>query len=149
MRDIRRPDAMEPVVERLTERDKSNTDQPIFETIMRLMVFCAGVGFTTGKSSDVPSSGKAVPYRIFENNQMDGYLFLLALAESKDPSILAGARDDEIAGIFERYAAGGLEEINSWLNANPTDTSGIQALITRIQSLVKISTPVPSNPSPL
>jgi len=90
-----------------------------------------------------------VPYRIFENNQKDGYIFLVALAKKKDAATLAVENDDEIIKIFEEYAAGGLEQIASWLNENATDISGVQALIAKIQAQVPIDAPVVLNPNPI
>lgn len=149
MRDIRRPESSEPLVERLTNPRMSGTGAPVFSTIMDLLIFCAGVGLTTNRRCAVPSTGKAVPYHIFERNQKDGYIFLVALAEKKDATTLAAENDDEIIKIFEEYAAGGLEQIASWLNENATDISGVQALITKIQAQVPIVAPSVQNPSPL
>ena len=147
MRDIRRPDSLEPFVERLTTPKLTDTGVPVFPTIMDLLIFCAGVGFSVQRKSTVPASGKAVPVRIFENNQKDGYIFLIALAEKKDPSILAVEHEDEAARIFEEYAAGGLEEVGSWLSANPSDISGVQALIAKIQAKMPVAEIAVQNPT--
>jgi dnd system-associated protein 4 len=149
MRDVRRPDSQEPLVERLTSAKMTEVGTPVFETIMDLLIFAASVGFAVGRRSPVPVSGKAVPVRIFENNNKEGYIFMLALAETKDPSVLAVENDDETVRIFEEYAAGGLEEIASWLAANPTDISGVQALISRIQAQLPERAAPSTNPSPI
>lgn len=149
MRDIRRPDSAEPLVERLTNQQRSGTETPVFPTIMDLLIFCAAVGYAKERRKSVPSSGKGVPYRIFENNQREGYIYLLALAAEGDPSILSGERDDEVVRIFEEYAAGGLEEVEAWLSASPTDISGVQVLIARIQAEMDTAPVPPFNPNPL
>lgn len=149
MRDIRRPDFAEPLVERLTTARVSETGAPVFPTIMDLLIFCAGVGLTTRRRVAVPSTGKAVPYRIFENNQKEGYIFLVALADKKDAAALAQENDDEAARTFEEYAAGGLEEVASWLNENAMDASGVQSLMAKIQAQIPSSVPTNSNPSPI
>jgi dnd system-associated protein 4 len=149
MRDIRRPEGTEPLVERLTNQQVSGTDAPVFPTIMDLLIFCAGVGLSVSRRSPVASTGKAVPYRIFENNQKEGYIYLVALADKKDPAVLSGEQDEEIAKIFEEYAAAGLEEVELWISANPTDISGVQALIAKVQSRIQVAAPPPFNPSPL
>lgn len=149
MRDIRRPETAEPLVERLTNQQISGTESPVFLTIMDLLIFCAGVGLSIDRRTPVPSSGKAVPYRIFENNQKEGYIFLVALAHKKDPTILSGEQDEEIAKIFEEYAATGLEEVDRWIAANPTDISGVQALITKMQSRIQVAAAPPFNPNPI
>jgi dnd system-associated protein 4 len=149
MREIRRPDATEHVVDRLTDPHTTGTGMPVFPTIIELLIFCAGVGLSLNRPVAVPSSGKGLPLRLFENQHNDGYLYLVALAVKKDPAILSGEHDDEVAKIFEEYAAGGLEEVATWLAANPTDISGVQALITQIQSQIAVAAPPPLNPNPL
>jgi len=136
VKDIRRPDAFEPLVERLTNPKLPETGVAVFSTIMDLLIFAAGVGFSKKRRVTVPSTGKAVPYRIFENNQKEGYIFLIALADSQDGTAIASDNDDEAARIFEEYAAGGMEEISSWLNEAPTDISGVQPLLSKIQDLI-------------
>jgi dnd system-associated protein 4 len=149
VRDIRRPESAEPLVERLTNPRISETGAPVFPTIMDLLIFAAGVGLTVKRRIAVPSTGKAVPYRIFENNQKDGYIFLVALAEKENAAILAVENDDEIIKIFEEYAAGGLEQTATWLNENPTDISGVQSLIAKIQAQIPVTAPPVQNPNPL
>lgn len=149
MRDVRRPDALEPVVERLTSARMTESGSPVFETIMDLLIFAAGIGLMKKRRSPVPSSGKAVPARIFENNNKDGYIFMIALAEKKDPTALAMDHDDETVRIFEEYAAGGLEEIAEWLSENPTDISGVQALVSKMQAQMPPEATEGKNPSPI
>ena len=149
MRDIRRLDSTEATVERLTNPKFSETGEAVFKTIMDLLIFAAGVGFSTKRSSQVPSSGKAVPYRVFKNNEKDGYLFLLALAAKGNSECLASDDDDMVAQVFEEYAAGGLEEITDWLNDNPIDSSGVQSLIAKIQSKIEAVPNTVVNPSPI
>ena len=149
MRDIRRLDTFEPLVERLTNPKLPETGTAVFGTIMDLLIFSAAVGFATKRMTPVPSSGKAVPFRIFENNQKDGYIFLIALAHAQDSTAIASEKDDEAARLFEEYAAGGLEEIASWLNAAPDDLSGVQPLLTKIQDIVKTSATRLPDPSPI
>jgi dnd system-associated protein 4 len=149
MRDIRRLDSSEPLVERLTSPKLPETGIAVFGTIMDLLIFSAGVGFANKRMTPVPSTGKAVPFRIFENNQKDGYIFLIALAHTQDSDAIASQNDDEAARIFEEYAAGGVEEIASWLNETPDDISGVQPLLTKIQDLIKTNVTKLPSPSPL
>lgn len=147
MRDIRRPDIAESIVKRLTTIQEGGPSEAVFPTIMDLLIFCAGVGLTHSRTQDVPPGGGVVPYRIFENNQKEGYIYLIALASKKDPQILSGDRDEEIADLFERYAAGGLELVTSWINTNPSDISGVQILIEKIQSQLGTAASAASTPS--
>lgn len=149
MRDIRRPDILEPLVERLTSPKYSETSTPIFATIMDLLIFAAGVGLKCGRRAQVPSSGKGIPMRIFENNQKDGFLYLLALAVVQDSSALETTNDDEIVRIFEEFAAGGLEQIAEWLAKDPQDFSGVETLLAEIQRIVPLESPQVDDPSPI
>jgi dnd system-associated protein 4 len=149
MRDIRRPDATEHIVERLITQKFSDTGVPVFPTIMELLIFAAGIGMTVGRRVEVPASGKGIPIRIFENNQKDGFVYLVALADAKKPNALAPENDDEIARAFEEFAAAGLEEIGVWLSDNPTDISAVGTLTSKIQTHLAATTPPIADPSPL
>lgn len=149
MRNIRRPDNLEPVVERLTNPENTGTRTPVFRTIMDLLIFAAGVGLRHDRHLPVPSSGKEVPIRVFENNQKDGYLYLVALATKQDPAVLEEKNDDEIAKIFEEYAAGGLEQINDWLTKNANDFSGVDTILAEMQNYVPLDPQEVENPNPL
>lgn len=149
MRDIRRPDSLEPIVERLTSAKLTETQTPLFSTIMDLLIFSAGVGRAQGRRTPVASSGRGVPYRIFENNQTEGFIFLIALSETKDSALLVSDNDDEIARIFEEYAAGGLEIISTWLNECPSDISGVQTLLAKLQNVVGAAVHPKVDPSPI
>jgi len=149
MRDIRRLDSTESIVDRLTDPKFTETGEPVFKTIMELLIFAAGIGFSSKRRTPVSSSGKAVPYRIFKNNEKDGYLYLLALAETKNSECLGPDDNDMVAQIFEEYAAGGLEEITDWLNDNPTDGSGVHSLIAKLQSRIGPVSTTTLNPNPI
>jgi dnd system-associated protein 4 len=149
MRDVRRPDAFEPLVDRLTSAKLTDNGQPVFQTIMDLLIFAASVGLMSRRRVLVPASGKAIPIRIFQNNEKDGYIYLVALAEKKDGSMLSPESDDEIVKTFEEYAAGGLEEIGSWLMENPTDISGVRTLVEKIQAQIPKTPSELASPSPI
>jgi dnd system-associated protein 4 len=149
MRDIRRPDNLEPIVERLTSGDFTETGIPVFPTIMDLLIFAAGVGFNHNRRVPVPSTGRAIPIRIFENNQKDGYLHLVALAKKEDPTVLTTDFDDETVKMFEEFAAGGLEIISDWFSNSPSDSSGVETLLAEMQRLMPQVPQSNENPSPL
>jgi len=149
MRDIRRPDSAEPLVDRLTTTKVNETGSPVFPTIMDLLIFSAGVGLTVNRRCAVAASGKAVPYRVFENNHKEGFIYLVALAAKGESSALAPENEEEAASIFEEYAAGGLEEISNWLSENALDISGVQSLIAKIQAHIPSGISVISDPNPV
>jgi dnd system-associated protein 4 len=150
MRDIRRPDDTEPVVELLVTPRRGEDGEPLFQTIMELLIFSAGVGFSLKERSPVPASSKVIPYIVFERNQKDGYIHLLALADAKTPESLASKESDHAVQTFEEYAAGGLRIMQRWLNENPTDTFGIDTLMSKIsQELSRNPTPPDKKPDPV
>ena len=149
MRDIRRPDNLEPVVDRLTSPQYTETGTPVFQTIMDLLIFAAGVGVQQKRRTVVPSTGRGIPIRIFENNQKDGYLYLVALATMEDPTSLEMVSDDETAKIFEEYAAGGLEQIAEWLSKDGGDFSGVGTLLTQMQNFISPEPQATEYPSPI
>ncbi|MBX3652366.1 MAG: DNA phosphorothioation-associated protein 4 [Burkholderiales bacterium] len=149
MRDIRRPDKTEHVVERLTSPQFSEINVSVFPTIMDLLIFAAGIGLSIDRRTPVPASGKAIPMRIFENNNKDGFIYLLNISLTKDPKCLGSDNDDELVKNFEEYAAGGLEEIENWLNENATDISGVQTIISKIQALLPSDNIELNNPNPI
>jgi len=149
MRDIRRPDNLEAVVERLTSPKYTETGTPVFQTIMDLLIFAAGVGVQQKRRVAVPSTGRGIPIRIFEGNQKDGYLYLVALATRQDPSALETVSDDETAKIFEEYAAGGLEQIAEWLSKDGGDFSGVGTLLAQMQSFIPPEPQATEYPNPI
>lgn len=149
MRDIRRPDNLEAVVDRLTSQKYTETETPVFQTIMDLLIFAAGVGVQQKRRTAVPSTGRGIPVRIFEGNQKDGYLYLVALATKQDPSALEAVNDDETAKIFEEYAAGGLEQIAEWLSKDGGDFSGVGTLLAQMQSFIPLEPQTTEYPNPI
>jgi dnd system-associated protein 4 len=150
MRDIRRPDDTEPLVELLTTARRGEDGEPVFQTIMDLLIFAAGVGFGINERSAVPSGAKVIPYAIFERNQKDGFIHLIAMAAAKSPTTLADKEMENAVQIFEEYASAGLKEMQRWLNANPTDTFGVSTLMTRIVNELGRNTPADEKlPSPI
>jgi dnd system-associated protein 4 len=149
MRDIKRPDEFESVVERLTDSRNSEVGVAFFATIMDLLIFAAAIGLACKTRQTVAPGGKIVPFRIFENNQKDGFVYLLALAESQNADALAPANDENTATVFEEYAAGGLKLISSWLLDSPMDISGVQPILSKVQAALKPVSGAANNPDPL
>lgn len=149
MRDIRRPDSLEAVVDRLTSPRYTETGTAVFQTIMDLLIFAAGVGVQQKRRTAVPSTGRGIPFRIFEGNQKDGYLYLITLATKQAPLALETVNDDETAKIFEEYAAGGLEQIAEWLSKNGDDFSGVGTLLAQMQGFIPTEPQATEYPNPI
>ena len=52
-----------------------------------------------------------VSYQQFERGDAEDLIYLIALADTKDPEVLKDGEEDRCASIFEEYANGGLQVI--------------------------------------
>ena len=75
------------------------------------MMFAAAVGYRYASRKPLDSGGEGIRWNIFEKNRDDAFINALALAVKKDLAVLDPdtAQDEELATIFEEYAAGGFE----------------------------------------
>ncbi len=53
-----------------------------------------------------------ISYQQFERGDAEDLIYLIALAETKDPEILKDGEENRCANIFEEYANGGLQIIH-------------------------------------
>ncbi len=139
MTDIRRSEDYDAVARRLVETKHPETGQPIFRTFMDLLVFSAMVGLSTGTRLKAGSTSLTVPESVFANRNMDGAIFLVALANTKDPNSLREKNDLSSFSVFEEFANGGLKVISDWLADNPSDISGDRTLLIKIREAMTAS----------
>ena len=83
--------------------------QVLFETKQAAMMFAAAVGYRFGSRKPLDSGGEGIRWNIFEKNRDEAFINALALAAKKDHAVLDpdGPQNEELATIFEEYAAGG------------------------------------------
>lgn len=97
------------------ELKTSNNPNAPFYNYVDIIVFAAVLGARCNKRVPLLDFSKAEPAPIpreqFVNNGYDMIISLLAVCETKQPSILAYSQNsnDERQTIFEEYANGGLE----------------------------------------
>ena len=122
----------EHVVELLCTRKTASSGRPLFEFNKDLMVFAAMVGFTHNKKKSISKDAIQIVLGTYASDEKDGYIYLLALLESKDITILKDERLDDCIKIFESYCNGGLSIIDTWLSENPHDFEGTTTLVDQI-----------------
>lgn len=133
MRTIRRPEAFEPLVRQLAEIAHPISKRSIFATMRELLCFAAVLGFSEQVRTPLERTNE-IDARIFENSQQAiDLIYLLALAGSKDASILQPDREDEMIRIFEEYAATGLKVLDRWMKEKPDDVYGDQAILAALR----------------
>lgn len=122
------------LAERLARNPTGVAEKAIFPTYMHLIAFAAMVGYANGKCSpvDAKDRGPEIEDQVFERHQVDGLVYLLALATTEDGSILREDRINEAWRLIESYAEGGFETIQQWLLDVPGDVDGVDALLSRI-----------------
>lgn len=108
---INRSRIHEDIVQRLAMIKLPGTDRTLFPTIRELLCFAALLGYSEGRRVPLDRSEgtEDVSYQQFERRDAEDLIFLIALADSKDPEILKDGEEGRCAEIFEEYANGGLQ----------------------------------------
>ncbi|MDI4650510.1 MULTISPECIES: hypothetical protein [Pseudoalteromonas] len=117
----------EPIVEKLTQGD-----HVIFSHNKDLMVFAAMVGYSQNKFEPVGSDKIQITLGTYANTQQDTYIYLLALLKTKDATCLKNENLNEAVKVFEGYCNAGLSIIQSWMDENPGDPTGVDTLEKKI-----------------
>lgn len=108
---INRSRIHEDMVQRLAMLKLPGTDRTLFPTIRELLCFAALLGYSEGRRIPLDRSEgtEDVSYQQFERRDAEDLIFLIALADSKNPEILKEGEEGRCAEIFEEYANGGLQ----------------------------------------
>ena len=115
---VNRSRVHEDMVQRLSMQKLPDADRPLFPTIRELLCFAALLGFSEGRRIplDKTQGTEDVSYQQFERGDAEDLIWLIALAETKDPDVLKDGEEGRCAGIFEEYANGGLFVIRDALS---------------------------------
>ena len=127
--DVLRNRKFEHLIEKLVSKRPDGADRPLFSYNKDLMVFAAMLGYTVGRKGSTGKDPIKIELETYANDEKDGYIYLLALLEEKDMTILKDDRLKEAIKIFESYCNGGLEIIDLWFNENPQDLDGVDTLL--------------------
>ena len=115
---INRSKIHEEMVQRLAMQKIPPADRTLFPTIRELLCFAALLGYSESRRTPLDSNaGKEdVSYQQFERGDAEDLIYLIALAETKDPEVLKDGQESRCAEIFEEYANGGLQILRDALN---------------------------------
>jgi len=125
------------LAEKLAKTHVKGLGRPVFSNYMQLMAFAAMIGNRCGSMSKVDSRDGEVDSGIFERNRMDGLVYLTSLHEAGSAEILRDTKENEAAcwKHFEEYAARGLEEVQNWMLDNPSDSDGVETILTEMKKV--------------
>lgn len=114
---INRSRLHEDMVQRLAMEKLPETDRTLFPTIRELLCFAALLGFSEKRRTplDKDAGLEDVSYQQFERGDAEDLIYLIALAETKDPEVLKEGGESRCAEIFEEFANGGLHIIGEAL----------------------------------
>lgn len=90
----------------------------MFPTLREALTFCAVLGYRERRRAPLdPSVGtEDIAGAQYQLNEAVDALFALALAETKGSDVLRSDREKECVQIYEEYANGGLELVQSWID---------------------------------
>ena len=108
---INRSRIHEDTVQRLAMLKLPGADRTLFPTIRELLCFAALLGYSEGRRIPLDRTVglEDVSYQQFERGDAEDLIYLIALAETKDPDVLRDGEESRCAEIFEEYANGGLQ----------------------------------------
>lgn len=101
-------------------RDKENG---VFNTLKSALVFSAIVGFNEGRKLSFVETDEPIALRLFSEETDIPLMYLIALSEYKDITYLREENFENVVKLFEEYAAGGLQFLDSELDKDHTQSS--------------------------
>lgn len=110
---VRRSKRYEATLQRLGGKDAK-----MFPTLREALTFCAVLGYKERRRKPIdPNAGtEDIAGAQYFNNEAVDTLFALAIAETKGSDILRIEREKDCVKIYEEYANGGLDLIQSWFD---------------------------------
>lgn len=110
---VKRSKAFEQTLQKLGGKDAT-----MFQTLREALTFCAILGYKERRRVPLdPNAGtEDIAGAQYQINEAVDMVFALALAESKTSDVLRPDRERDCIQIYEEYANGGLELIQSWID---------------------------------
>ncbi len=127
---VERERTHEPLVTRLCTNQGNR--KPLFAYNKDLMVFAAMVGHSTNTRRPLKGDVISIILDTYSTDQKDAFIYLIALMEEKNATILKDENLSNAIKVFEEYCNAGLYEITLWLDENPGDHEGIDTLYKKI-----------------
>lgn len=108
---INRSRVHEDMVQQLAMEKLPGAHRTVFPTIRELLCFAALLGYSEKRRVplDRAKGVEDVSYQQFERGDAEDLIYLIALADTKNPEVLKDGEEDKCAAIFEEYANGGLQ----------------------------------------
>lgn len=106
--------SFERLLDRLTSPIAGTSNERLFETKQKALMFAAGLGYRRGQR--LPLSARdtngAIRFDVFQSNHDEAFVQILGIVEARgDLNVLSEERADEIVTAFEEYAHAGLLEL--------------------------------------
>jgi dnd system-associated protein 4 len=106
--DVRRPKQYEEMLKKLCQGERR-----VFTTFKEALVFAACLGFQEGRRVAFDKSSEPVGLEVFRAEYDEAIIRCIGLVETGDPTIMGVTRQGERLRIFEEYACGGLEILDT------------------------------------
>ena len=122
-------------------------DAKLFPTLREAMSFCAVLGYKERRKKQLDSYAgtEDIAGAQYQINEAVDIVFALALAEAKNSDILRPEQERDCVQIYEEYANGGLELVQSWIDRY-SDVS-VEDAVWRGLNTIGIKPPTPSKPT--
>ena len=118
----------------LKELTDVESDKKVFSSMADCMTFAAAYAYSKGKRiSFKEAASDPIRYHIFEGNNYDTFFHLLAMDVENDAHVLGDSDEmfDKRAKIFEEYANGGLDLLQSELHTSAGALEPLFAIISK------------------
>jgi len=106
--DVRKPRQFDEMLKKLCQEDNK-----IFSTYKDALVFAACLGFDRQRRVPFDKDTERVRMEVFRGEFDTAIFHCIGIAETKNPAIMSSTMEQERVRIFEEYANGGLEIIQS------------------------------------
>jgi dnd system-associated protein 4 len=108
---VKRPKQYDELLNLLRDKDTG-----VFDTLKSALVFAAAIGFKNKIRIPILESGESIAFNLFSETKDQPFVFALALSEYQDVNYLRDENFQETAKVFEEYAHGGLQFLDTALD---------------------------------
>jgi dnd system-associated protein 4 len=122
-------------------------DAALFPTLREALSFCAVLGYKERrkKALDPHAGTEDIAGAQYQINEAVDIVFALALADAKNSDILRPEQEKDCVQIYEEYANGGLDLVQSWIERY-SDVS-VEDAVWRGLNTIGVKPPTPSKPA--
>jgi dnd system-associated protein 4 len=124
---VKRERTHEGLINRLSIKSRG-----VFTLLKDLMVFAAMVGYSNERKRELTGDTVEIILDTYSSDQKDGFIYLIAMLETKGGACLKDEQLSQSVVYFEEYCNGGLYQITEWLDDNPGDPDGVDTILNQI-----------------